>query len=115
MTESLPHLTPEQVQALVSRCSELTAERDAERRRADAIGRELVAVREMLDAMRADYVALLKAQPARLDADRTAKPRTILTAPVVAGHEGTCCAGPATAIVDTDTGERVSLHEESNR
>ena len=55
--------------------------RPQQRRRADAIGRELVAVREMLDAMRADYVALLRS-----------------------GEHS-----------DTETGERVSLHEEETK
>ena len=46
---------------------------------------------------------------ARLDADRTAKPLTVLTAQV----EGrtTLYAGPAAWLVDTTTGERTRLRE----
>jgi hypothetical protein len=46
---------------------------------------------------------------ARLDADRTAEPRTYLTAPVEGGSEGTCWAGNAAWHVDRDTGARTAL------
>jgi hypothetical protein len=53
---------------------------------------------------------------ARLDADRTAKPRTILTAPIVSGRPGgglrTMWPGPAAWLVDTETGERTALASE---
>lgn len=50
---------------------------------------------------------------ARLDASRTAKARTILTAPIV-GHNGPVpFAGPAAWLVDTETGERTWLGADS--
>ena len=45
--------------------------------------------------------------PARLDADRTAEPKTFLTAPVVG--RGTKYAGPASTHVDRETGVRTGL------
>jgi hypothetical protein len=51
-------------------------------------------------------------EPARLDADATAKPKTILTAPVVQAKRdgGTNWHGPAETIIETATGKRTSLH-----
>ena len=58
----------------------------------------------------------MKARPARLDADRTAKPLTVLTAPVLGGRScwtgATMWPGPASWIVDTETGERTALASE---
>ena len=54
---------------------------------------------------------------ARLDAERTAKPKTILTAPVVStspGGIGTLYPGPASTHVDTETGKRTELHGQAS-
>lgn len=56
----------------------------------------------------------MHAKHARLDADRTAKPLTILTAPVLGGRRGcldgaTMWPGPAAWHVDVETGKRTSL------
>lgn len=46
---------------------------------------------------------------ARLDADRTAQPKTFLSAPVEGYNGPVPWAGPATAHVNTETGKRVSI------
>lgn len=50
-------------------------------------------------------------KPARLDADRTAKGKTILTAPIQSSSsgEGTCFAGAAVFHIDLETGKRTQL------
>jgi hypothetical protein len=49
-------------------------------------------------------------EPARLDEDGTAEPKTLLSAPLgEAGHEGTLVIGPATTHIDRETGKRTEL------
>jgi hypothetical protein len=49
------------------------------------------------------------ARPARLDTDGKATGKTILTAPIHAGREGTMSEEPGAFHIDTETGERNQL------
>lgn len=55
----------------------------------------------------------MRTERARLDADRTAKPKTIIVGLISRGREGTCFAMPGSIHVDLETGKRTALLDQS--
>lgn len=81
----------------------------------EAVAKACAVTHVRLDRLRESFDVKPKPARARLDADGTARGKTILTAPVFTGSEGTQHVLPGSYHIDTETGVRTPLASRPRR